>query len=246
MMSMRRWLTAQYDFTGISRRFYASWRTELGAIVVLALLVGAGLLAFGFLQGRLDVYDGPGAFLPARAIHTFDWILAITLAGLLLVNCGRMWWFSLGQWRGAPIPPAAYVRQVWLLPLHFFTQRRWRECERTTPWAVHLVLVLSYVTLFTLIVFFLERMQRGPAIDWRVHAFGYAASAGLVGALLWMVRGGRQPHLRRPPHGRGADAGARGAVQQVGAHGVPAAGDVLRRGAGRCAGPRSRACNRRH
>src|SRR5512136_1919097 len=29
MMSLRRWLTAQYDFTGISRLFYRSWKIEL-------------------------------------------------------------------------------------------------------------------------------------------------------------------------------------------------------------------------
>ena len=30
MMSLRRWLTSRYDFTGISRLFYRSWRWELG------------------------------------------------------------------------------------------------------------------------------------------------------------------------------------------------------------------------
>jgi quinone-modifying oxidoreductase, subunit QmoC len=29
MMGMRRWLTAQYDFTGISRFLYRSWASEL-------------------------------------------------------------------------------------------------------------------------------------------------------------------------------------------------------------------------
>ena len=29
MMSLRRWLTSRYDWTGISRLFYRSWKAEL-------------------------------------------------------------------------------------------------------------------------------------------------------------------------------------------------------------------------
>ena len=67
MMSMRRWLTAQYDFTGISRLFYRSWKAEIRRpSLLVSLLTGAGFLAFGFLRGggNLSIYDGPGAFLP--------------------------------------------------------------------------------------------------------------------------------------------------------------------------------------
>jgi nitrate reductase gamma subunit len=40
-----------------------------------------------------------------------------------------------------------------------------------------------------LIMFFLYRMQSGPAIDWRVHAFGYLASVGLIVAVILNLRG---------------------------------------------------------
>ena len=32
-------------------------------------------------------------------------------------------------------------------------------------------------------------MQGGPAIDWRVHAFGYAATAGLIATSAYAIRG---------------------------------------------------------
>ena len=35
MMSLRRWLTARYDLTGISRLFYRSWKLELLAILIV-------------------------------------------------------------------------------------------------------------------------------------------------------------------------------------------------------------------
>ena len=64
-----------------------------------------------------------------------------------------------------------------------------RSATRKRPWVIHLVLMLSYVTMLILIMFFLKRMWAGPAIDWRVHVFGYLASAGLLGATIWALRG---------------------------------------------------------
>ncbi len=180
MMSMRRWLTARYDFTGISSLFYRSWWAELAAIIVVALLTGAGFLAFGFSQGDINVYSGPGAFLPSGAIHLFDWGMAAVLAGLLFINCARMWWFTIGSDKEHKVGFGAYLRKLYTLPLHFMTQKRYRECDRKKPWALHLALMLSYMTMLILIMFFLEEMQGGPGINWTVHAFGYAASIGLI------------------------------------------------------------------
>jgi len=189
MMAMRRWLTAQYDFTGISKLFYRSWRIELFAILLLALLTGIGFYLFGTSQGDIRIYDGEGAFLPAEKVHLFDWGMAAVLAGLLLINCARMWWFTMGRDPAMRASPVSYVKKLWLLPVHFFTQKRYRECDRKRPWAIHLVLMLSYVTMLVLIMFFLHAVQAGPGIRWEAHAFGYAASAGLVGTAIFALRG---------------------------------------------------------
>jgi len=72
-------------------------------------------------------------------------------------------------------------------------------CGRKRPWAIHLVLMLSYLTLLVLIMFFLRFMQSGPAIDWRVHAFGYAATAGLLATTAYALYGRlrkREPHYK--------------------------------------------------
>lgn len=205
MMSMRRWLTSQYDFTGLSRLFYRSWRAEWMAILVVAALTGAAFLGLGLWQGDIRVYDGAGAFLPSHVIHRFDLVLALTLATLLGINCARMWWFSVWRSPGPRIPLVSYLRQAWRLPFHFATQARWRECDRKRPWVVHLVLVVSYVSLFTLIVFFVEQMQAGPAIDWRVHGLGYAASVGLIGATIVMLHARLRPSAPIHRHSHESD-----------------------------------------
>jgi ferredoxin len=188
MMSVRRWLTAQYDLTGLSRLFYRSWKAEVLALVLCALVVGTALVWWGLSHGSLHVYDGPGAFLSSEVIHVFDWFLAGGLALLLGMNCVNMWWLTIGRRRDLPVRPFDYVAQLWLLPWHFFTQSRYRSCDRREPWLRHLVLVLSYVTLFVLIVFFLPVLQEGPAIRWEVHALGYLATIGLVTTVVLAMR----------------------------------------------------------
>ena len=194
MMSLRRWLTSRYDFTGIARVFYRRPRIEILSVFVVALLAGLGFSLFGALGGSISHYNGANAFLPSNTIHIFDWCLAALLLALLLPNCARMWWFTVGREtsgrdRRMRLPVSAYIKAVPLLPLHFMTQRRYAQCDRKRPWVMHLILMLSYVTMLVLIMFFLRDMWSGPAIDWRVHVFGYLASAGLVGTTIWALRG---------------------------------------------------------
>jgi ferredoxin len=188
MMSLRRWLTAKYDWTGISRLFYRSWRWEFGAIVLVAILTAIGFTLFGMSQGSLSDYDGSNAFLPSSSIHIFDWVLAGVLLAFLLSNAARMWWFTMGRDKELPTSMGSYIASIWMLPAHFFTQIRYSKCESKGPWVTHLALMLSYVTMLVLIMFFLREMAAGPAIDWSVHAFGYAATAGLVIATILFLR----------------------------------------------------------
>ena len=191
MMSMRRWLTTQYDFTGISRLFYLSWRIQLIITLALALATGAGFLTYGFVWGggNLSVYDGAGAFLPSHVVHNFDWAMGGVLFALLLINCFRMWKLTMRSDRALPVPLWSYVRYLLLLPQHFLTQKRYGDCEKNKqPWVLHMVLMLSYVTMLILIVFFLSDMQHGPDIRW-THIFGYLASIGFLISLPWMIRG---------------------------------------------------------
>jgi quinone-modifying oxidoreductase subunit QmoC len=208
MMAMRRWLTGQYDFTGIASAFYRSPKFQVAVMVVMALLTGAGFLAYGLLReggGGLSVYDGPGAFLPVSAVHVFDWTMAGILVVLLGTNCVRMWYFTMRGPNAAPVPLSSYVRNFLTLPVHFFSQRRYAECKDKQPWAVHLALMLGYVTMLVLIVFFLGEMQDGPAINWKVHVFGYAAAlALLVGGVMALRSRIRKEHPHQK-HSRASD-----------------------------------------
>ena len=189
MMSLRRWLTGRYDVTGISRLFYRSWKAEVVAVVVMALVTGLGFALYGSSTGDIHTYDGPTAFLSSSSVHVFDWAMAAVLTLLLVVNSVRMWWFTVGSRTDIRIPPLSYLKGIVTLPFHFFTQKRYAQCGEKGPWLVHLALMLSYVVMFTLIMFFLHEVQAGQQINWSVHAFGYLASVGLIGATVAMLHG---------------------------------------------------------
>ena len=206
MMSLRRWLTSQYDFTGLSRLFYRSWKAEIGAMVLVAVLTAVGFLYLGFNYGGGDIsiYDGPRAFLPAHAIHIFDWIMGTTLGLLLGVNSVRMWYFIMRGKQKLQVSLGSYIRFLPVLVTHFFTQKRYRECDDRKPWLIHLVLMLSYVTMLVLIMFFLLDMQYGPEIRW-VHVFGYIATAGLIVTGIIAFRGRLQKSIPARKHSHESD-----------------------------------------
>jgi hypothetical protein len=98
-----------------------------------------------------------------------------------------MWWFIMIQSREVSVPLWLYLKRIYLLPWHFVTQMRYAQCGEKWSWLVHLGLVFGYVTMLGLILLYLEPLQAGPSIDWRVHVFGYLASVGLLGATGYLL-----------------------------------------------------------
>jgi len=194
MMSLRRWLIARYDLTGIARSFFKSGKTEVLTIVVIGLLTGLAAMFYNLFYGSIHVYDGDGAFLPSRLVHSFDIILGSFLGIILLVNSFNMWNLTMRQGAETRIPWWLYLKHILLLPLHLFTQKRYAECHTAgsekihMPWMVHLGLMWGYVTMLILVMVYLPYLQQGPAIFWPVHVFGYLASLGLMTGVVYFIR----------------------------------------------------------
>ena len=84
-----------------------------------------------------------------------------------------MWYFTMRGEHAVPVPLSLYIKHAFTLPLHFFTQKSFQECEKKRPWRNHMILMLSYVTMLILIMGFVKQMQAGPEVNWYVHFFGY-------------------------------------------------------------------------
>jgi ferredoxin len=186
MMSMRRWLIGQYDWTGLARLFSRSAFAEIAFVLVIALLTGAGFLAWGFTRGASLVdYQG---FIPAADMHVFDLFLGLLFVGLVVTNALRMWWLTMRGERAPSAGPWLYLKHLLLLPTHFLTQRRYGECSEKTPWVLHMIMALSYLTMLALVALFLHRLQ-DETWQWPVHVAGYLASIGLLTGTAYALSG---------------------------------------------------------
>lgn len=197
-MAMRRWLTAQYDWTGLARLFYTSKVWEIGSIVAMALLVALGFVLF---HGPVVLdHVALNTFAPVEVIHTLDWVMAGTLLFFLLTNSARMGYFVLGKGTEERIPPELFITEAWQLVVHFVTQKRFATCDDKRPWVNHLILVSGYVTMLLLVVLFLPWFQTDNVYPlWHPQRWlGYYATAALIygaGAAVWgRIKRERQMH----------------------------------------------------
>jgi len=182
MMILRRYLTARYDWTGLSAKLYKSKAWELGALFV----VGA------FMAFMIWMFHGPlvtervelNTFAPVHMVHTFDLILFGVLAFFLLTNAFRMYWFTMHQESSARVPDVIrgiikdgfgynmhqgekvripfrlFITEAWTLIWNFITQKIFLKCANNVGrWLKHFLLVSGYVLMLVLVVVLLLWFQ---------------------------------------------------------------------------------------
>jgi nitrate reductase gamma subunit len=205
MMSLRRWLTAQYDWTGLSRKLYTSKYWEIGSILFITILV---LLAFVFFHGKMTTDLTPdggvklNTFAPWRIIELVDWTVAGILSFFLLSNIFNMYLKIVQSRKDVKIPFKLYFTKLPAFIGHFATQRRFAKCEaekvtwckklkkgKYTYWLVHFLLMSSYILLFTMIVGFLGWFQTDEIHAWYhpQRLLGYYATFGLIAGIIYFT-----------------------------------------------------------
>jgi ferredoxin len=179
LMAARRWLTAQYDWTGLSKKLYTSTAWSIGALIVGAILVI--LLALG-LRGPMVLDQVElNTFADVHMMHMADLILAGLIGVFLLSNLYRMYRFTFP--RGSLQPPLiAFITEAWQLVVHIATQKRFSECDDKNRWFSHLILVFGYGTMFILIVVFLTWFQTDTVypIYHPQRLIGYLAALAII------------------------------------------------------------------
>jgi len=86
--------------------------------------------------------------------HYFEMIaIGSVFTLILLPNVIRMWWFVIKK-PGIKVSFTTYVKSIWGLLLHMFTQKRALGCDDNQfRWFEHLILVLGYLALLFTTVF---------------------------------------------------------------------------------------------
>lgn len=193
MMAARRWLTATYDWTGISRLMYRREATEFGFLALFALIV-LGLFTlpagFGFKWLALNPQAHDTVmlqyFAPSELVHKGDLVMALLLAFFLLTNAFRMSCWVMKETRA---PFSAYILEFKEIIIHLLTQKRWAKCGEgvNLRWIRHMLLVTAYGTMFVLVVVFLPAFQvEGTGFHWTA-LLGYYATLILLGVSSWML-----------------------------------------------------------
>jgi Fe-S oxidoreductase len=184
MMAARRWLTAQYDWTGLARRFYLSEAWEIGALIAVSLGI---ILLFCLFHGpvitdRVSV----NSFAPVKWIEIGDLTMAAILSAFLLSNAFRMYRFIM---RDTKVPFWLYITEAQAFVLNFLTQKRWRQCgEDRRRWLKHFLLVSGYLTMMTLVIVFIRWFQVDNS-NWHFTSiFGYYATGVLLAITIEMFR----------------------------------------------------------
>jgi quinone-modifying oxidoreductase subunit QmoC len=175
MMALRRYMTATYDWTGISRLLYTSRVREIAAVVLMGLVVVALFYFSGAFTAERMVTEtvSVNTFIPVEWVHIADWAMAGILTFFLLTNTFRMWRMTMA---GIKAPLSAYISSLKTFVVHAATQKKWRECAEGSTrrrWLKHLLLVLAYVAMFILVMFFLEVLQVDTSEFTSVSILGY-------------------------------------------------------------------------
>jgi Fe-S oxidoreductase len=184
MMAARRWLTTEYDWTGLARRLYLSEAWEIGALSVVALGI---IMLFLFFHGPI-ITDrvAVNAFAPVLWIEIGDLVLAAVLSAFLLSNAFRMYRFIMA---GIHVPLRFYLSEAKAFAVHFATQRQWRKCsEDKTRWFKHFLLVTGYMTMMTLVIGCIRWFQVDDSSWHFTSIFGYYATAVLLYLTVDMFR----------------------------------------------------------
>ncbi len=143
MMSLRRWLTSVYDWTGLSGLLYKSLPLSIIAFLLAAVAVIWYSIHENFNLEKIMLVG-----------HYFEMIaIASVFAIILLPNLIRMWWFVIGKPK-VKVHILSNFKSLGELFVHMFTQKRSLGCDDNQfRWFEHLVLVFGYLTLLFTTVF---------------------------------------------------------------------------------------------
>ncbi len=191
MMSLRRWLTARYDWTGLSGYLYKS----LTATVIAMVIVAMGVVGFA-------AYEKFDLEVIMHAGHMFEMLaIAGVFAVILIPNIARMWYFTIIK-PGKNVSFIIYVKSLGEFFIHMFTQKRALGCDDNQKrWFEHFILVIGYLTLLFTTVF----------LDWFgseslfVIVLGYVVSAVIFVVTFDFVLGRMKKEKQVSKHSQPSD-----------------------------------------
>ncbi len=162
MVTLRRFLSAQYDWSGITSKLLQSKAWYLGSLIGVAVFTF--LLILGYHLWKVALPIGTFATTDLGLDHMFPIITYYTLfvilfpLVLLLSRVYRVWRLTMRD-GGQTIPFSAYADQAWMYVYQSVTHALMRKCPTKGRWLGHWLLALGTVTMLTIKTFGLRWFQ---------------------------------------------------------------------------------------
>jgi len=164
--TLRRFLIAQYDWTGLAARFIRSRAWHLGSVgFVFALVLGLVVVYHVYRLPQVGLPLRGAARTPLGFAHMFPMMTYFTLTVVLVPlfflasHAIRMWLFAMGP-EPTRIPLRHYLAEIRTYVVESATQEQMAECpEKRQAWIRHLMMVAGTVLMLVIVVFFLRWFQ---------------------------------------------------------------------------------------
>ena len=163
MLTLRRFLSAQYDWTGIAPKLLQSGAWYLGSLIFVAAVTL--LLILGYHLWYVKMPATQLVTTPLGLDHMFPLIiyytLTVTLLPLLLLlsRVLRIWRLTMNAEERARISFSTYAVEFWTYVYQSMTHSLMRKCPDRSRWLGHWGLALGTVMMLTIKVFGLKWFQ---------------------------------------------------------------------------------------
>jgi len=163
MITLRRFLSAQYEWTGIGARLLRSEAWYIGSLVAVALFTFLLILAYHLWYVKMGAKDfvttplGLEHMFPIMTYYTLAVILVPVL--LLLSRILHVWRLTMSDEERAEIPLFAYVAECWTYLYQSVTHSMMRKCPDRGRWVGHWLMAFGVVIMLAIKVFGLKWFQ---------------------------------------------------------------------------------------
>lgn len=153
MATLRRFLCAHYDWTGVSSRLLRSRAWYLGSLACVAFLVLLLILSYhlwyvGLSVGQFNLPMGLEHMFPTITYYTLTVIVAPFLLLFSRVLC--VWRLAIPKEQRARIPLSVYASEAWTYVYQSATHTLMRACPERGRWFGHWALALGTVTMIAI------------------------------------------------------------------------------------------------
>jgi hypothetical protein len=165
MITLRRFLSAQYEWTGLGGKLYQSDAWYLGSLLLVAVLTIAVIVGYHLWYLALGTRDFASNSMGLGLDHMFPtmtyYTLAVILLPLLLLvsRVIHIWRLTMGSEGQPRVPVSAYVAEWRTYVFQSVTQAMLRKCPQKGRWLGHWLLALGTTMMLAIKVFALRWFQ---------------------------------------------------------------------------------------